>query len=234
MGYILLEGGAEFGGRMAEPDRQAIELAGGLNAPIRIIPAAAAPDNNHVRAGENGRRWFASLGAKDVAAVPLIDQRTANQPEIVAELHRTRLVYMLGGFPGHLATSLMGSASWQALLEVLEANGVVGGSSAGAMVLCEHLYDPYQGQITSGLGLLRNALILPHHNTVGAGWAQQLGTSLPGATLIGIDERTGMINNGENGGWRVYGQGAVAIYQSGNKRTFGAGQGFPLDGNLFA
>jgi len=28
MGYILLEGGAEFGGQMAEPDRQAIMLAG--------------------------------------------------------------------------------------------------------------------------------------------------------------------------------------------------------------
>jgi len=234
VGTILLEGGAEFGGRMAEPDRRAIELAGGLGAAIRIIPAAAAPDNNHQRAGENGRRWFTSLGAQDVAVVPLIDRRTADLPEVVAELRRARLVFMLGGFPGHLATSLAGSASWQALLEVLEANGVVGGSSAGAMVLCEHLYDPYQGQITSGLGLLRNALILPHHNTVGAGWAQQLGTSLPGATLIGIDERTGMINNGENGGWRVYGQGAVAIYQSGNKRTFGAGQGFPLDGSLFA
>ena len=29
-GHILLEGGAEFGGQMAAPDRRAIELAGGL------------------------------------------------------------------------------------------------------------------------------------------------------------------------------------------------------------
>ena len=45
MGYLLLEGGAEFGGRMREPDLKAIELAGGFDAPIRIIPTAAAPDN---------------------------------------------------------------------------------------------------------------------------------------------------------------------------------------------
>ena len=232
MGYILLEGGAEFGGRMAEPDRQAIELAGGLNAPIRIIPAAAAPDNNHVRAGENGRRWFASLGAKDVAAVPLIDQRTANQPEIVAELHRARLVYMLGGFPGHLATSLIGSASWQAILEVLDSGGVFGGSSAGAMILCEYLYDPYQGRIMPGLGLLPNSVILPHHNTFGANWAGQIGKILPDAALIGIDERTGMINDGAGGAWRAYGQGIVTIYQGKDRRTYSGGQEFPLFDSL--
>ncbi len=28
-GYLLLEGGAEFGGQMAEPDLRAIELAAG-------------------------------------------------------------------------------------------------------------------------------------------------------------------------------------------------------------
>ena len=62
MGYIVLEGGAEFGGEMAAPDRRALELAGGLDVPVSIIPTAAAPDNNHQRAGENGKRWFQSLG----------------------------------------------------------------------------------------------------------------------------------------------------------------------------
>jgi len=59
MGFILLEGGAEFGGRMADPDSQAMTLAGGPDVPIRIIPAAAAPDNNHQRAGQNGLDWLA-------------------------------------------------------------------------------------------------------------------------------------------------------------------------------
>ncbi len=76
MGYFLLAGGAEFperasglcGGRMSEPDLRAIELAGGFDAPICFIPTAAAPDNNHKRAGNNGIRWFQSLGAKQVLA----------------------------------------------------------------------------------------------------------------------------------------------------------------------
>jgi hypothetical protein len=46
MGFILLEGGAEFGGRMADPDRQAMMRAGGTDVPIRIVPAAAIYPGN--------------------------------------------------------------------------------------------------------------------------------------------------------------------------------------------
>ncbi len=96
MGYLLLEGGAEFGGRMRDPDLKAIELAGGSAAPIRIIPTAAAPDNNHQRAGNNGVRWFQSLGAKDVLSLPLIDKVSANEESITKSLRDAKLIYMLG------------------------------------------------------------------------------------------------------------------------------------------
>jgi cyanophycinase len=82
-GYLLLEGGAEFGGQMSEPDRRAMALAGGGDAPISIIPTAAAPDNNYRRAGNNGVNWFQSLGATNVAWLPLIDKASANDASIV-------------------------------------------------------------------------------------------------------------------------------------------------------
>ena len=37
MGFILLEGGAEFGGQMEVPDRLAIQLAGGPDALISYL-----------------------------------------------------------------------------------------------------------------------------------------------------------------------------------------------------
>src|SRR5512134_935848 len=165
MGYLLLEGGAEFGGRMRDPDLKAIELAGGFDVPIRILPTAAAPDNNHQRAGDNGVRWFRSLGAKDVTALALIDKVSANDASLVTSLRQAKLIYMLGGFTGYLAETLKGSAAWEAVLAAHEAGAVVAGSSAGAMVMCELYYDPSQGQIVAGLNLVRNAIILPHHNT---------------------------------------------------------------------
>src|SRR6187551_3444092 len=94
-GHILLAGGAEFGGRMAEPDLRAIELAGGLGARISIIPTAAAPDHNHERAGRNGARWFESLGARNVTALPLIDRASASSQAIVAALQESGLIYLL-------------------------------------------------------------------------------------------------------------------------------------------
>src|SRR5258708_14313379 len=70
-GYILLEGGAEFGGLMSEPDLPAIELAGGPDAPISIIPTAAAPHNNPQRAGPNALNWFKNLSPRQSQSLPL-------------------------------------------------------------------------------------------------------------------------------------------------------------------
>src|SRR5215212_2512888 len=128
-GHILLAGGAEFGGRMAEPDLRAIELAGGADARISIIPTAAAPDHNHERAGRNGVRWFESLGARNVAALPLIDRASADSAAMVAALRESRLIYLLGGFPHYLGQTLLGSASWQAIVAAYQAGAVVAGSS---------------------------------------------------------------------------------------------------------
>ena len=235
IGYLLLEGGAEFGGRMAEPDRRAIELAGGPGAPISIIPTAAAPDNNSQRAGNNGVRWFRSLGAEQVESLPLVDKPSANDQHIVATISQSRLIYMLGGFTGYLGETLKGSASWQAMLRAYESGAVIAGSSAGAMVMCQYYFDPGRGQVVEGLELVPNTCVLPHHNTFGKGWASRLSKLLPDVVLLGIDERTGMLDDGDEGrktGWRVYGQGAVTIYRHGQPTVFRAGESFKDDFKL--
>ncbi len=230
MGFLLLEGGAEFGGRMADPDQQAIMLAGGHDAAIRIIPTAAAPDNNDQRAGNNGVRWFQSLGATNVTSLPIIDNASANDESLAAELRVARLIYMLGGFPAYLAQTLAGSACWHAMQEAYQAGAVLAGSSAGAMALCEYLYDPQARKIVPGLGAVLGCCVLPHHNTFGKSWADQLSKLLPDATLLGIDERTGMLDDGTGHSWTVYGQSAVTIYAGGQARTYGAGEQFDLHG----
>jgi cyanophycinase len=228
-GYLLLEGGAEFGGQMSEPDRRAIELAGGPESPISIIPTAAAPDNNHQRAGRNGVNWFKSLGATHVESLPLIDKASANDPSIVNAISKSRLIYMLGGFTGYLGETLKNSASWQAMLQAYSDGAIIAGSSAGAMVMCQYYFDPSKRQVIEGLGLLPNTCVLPHHNTFGKGWAQQLASLLPGVVLLGIDERTGMIDDGQEGrkiSWRIYGQGAITLYRGGKPTAYRSGEHF--------
>ncbi len=229
-GFIVLEGGAEFGGQMAEPDQRAIELAGGLSAAIKIIPTAAAPDKNHQRAGRNGVNWFKSLGATQVEALPLIDKVSANDASISSALRSAHLIYLLGGFTGYLGQTLAGSKSWQAMQSAYEQGAVIAGSSAGAMVLCQHYFDPGTKRVTDGLGLVPNACVLPHHNTFGKGWVEQLAQQLPGVVLLGIDEQTGMISEGQHDSqsplWRVYGKGVVTLYHNGHPNVYKKGEQF--------
>ena len=197
---------------MSEPDLHAIALAGGVDARIVILPTAAAPDNNHNRAGGGGERWFRSLGASRVEVVPVIDAKSANDPALAARIATAKFIYLLGGFPRHLAETLLSSRVWRSALEAQAGGAVIGGSSAGAMVLCEHYFDPEEGGVLGGLALLSNCCVIPHHNRNGRDWMEKLSQLLPRALLIGIDEQTGMLND-DSGNWTVYGKGAVTLYR---------------------
>ena len=224
MGYLLLEGGAEFGGRMRDPDLCAIELAGGFDAPLRILPTAAAPDNNHRRAGNNGVRWFQGLGARNIESLLLINRASANDEKIANSLRFAKLIYLLGGFTHYLGQTLKDSLAWEACLDAYRSGAVIAGSSAGAMVMCEFYYDPGAGRVVEGLNLVRRALVLPHHNTFGRNWAPRLAKEFPHITLLGIDEQTGMIDDGEDNCWSVHGAGGVTLYHNGKVETYDAGR----------
>ncbi len=226
MGYLLLEGGAEFGGGMRNPDLKAMQLAGGSEAPIRIIPTAAAPDHNDQRAGNNGVRWFQSLGARDVLSLPIVNKVSAADERLAASLREAKLIYMLGGFTGYLGETLRESAAWDAVLRAYRAGAVVAGSSAGAMVMCEFYYDPNQGQVVNGLNLVKNAIVMPHYNTFGKSWASRL-LKISQMTLIGIDEQTGMLDDGA-GTWTVHGPGNVTLYRNRQIETHPSGTSFSV------
>ncbi len=223
MGYLLLEGGAEFNGCMIEADSRALVLAGGEDAAVDIIPAAAAPDNNHQRACQNGVEWFRRIGARNVVCRLLVDRYSAKNQELAEQLRSSRLVFLLGGFPSHLAQSLRGTHSWWSICSVYHAGGVIGGSSAGAMVLCEKFYDPFSQKVMAGLNLMPGICLIPHHNSTGFSWVKRLCHLLPDACMLGIDEETGIINDALDGGWTVYGSGTVVLYHQGNVKSYAAG-----------
>ncbi len=227
-GHLLLEGGAEFVGKMAEPDMRALELAGGWEARVSILPTAAAPDHNDRHAGQNGVRWFEQLGATHVSSLPLVDPASANLPSLAQALRDSRLIYLLGGFPRYLGETLANSSSWQAVLQAYAAGAVVGGSSAGAMVLCEHYYDPETQSIQPGLTLIPAICVIPHYDTFGNKWPSRLSTELPGVLLLGIDEQTGLLDDGPDGEWTVYGKGSVTLFKEDKAKTYRAGESLAL------
>ena len=131
-----------------------------------------------------------------------------------------------------LAPAVVGmDATGQAALDANADGAVLGGSSAGAMVLCQHLYDPQRQQAVPGLNVLPNACILPHHNAFGRNWAPRLREVLPGIVLIGIDEQTGMLGD-PAGSWTVHGAGRVTLYRTGTTETYSSGEEFTLGADI--
>ncbi len=213
MGGILLEGGAEFQGRMAEADRQAITLTGKNDMAVCILPTAAAPDSNHERAGKNGVRWFQFLGVKNVRSLPIIDTVSANDKFLAEFLTNADLIYLLGGFPAYLEKTLRGSLCWSAILDAYRRGATLAGSSAGAMVMCEWFLNPENGKIQPGLGVLPHVIVIPHHEDLGKQWLEMIQNKFPGVVVVGIDEQTGMIRKQEGDQWKVHGKGFVTVYQ---------------------
>ena len=229
MGTLLLEGGCEFQGKMEDPDREALALAGGKNANVVIIPTAAAADDNSKRAGNTAVKWFRTLGAKNISALPIIDKKSADDPELSAELDHSTLIYILGGFPGYLYDTLKETRSLDALLRAYEKGAILAGSSAGAMVLCEWYFDPAVKKITKGVGILKDTILIPHHDTFGHSWHSLYFDKISDIRCVGIDEQTGMINQDGNHRWTVYGKGRVTVYFKSIVITYGAGKTFQYE-----
>jgi cyanophycinase len=226
MGVLLLEGGCEFQGKMEEPDRKALVLAGGKNAKVVIIPTAAAPDNNSKRAGNIAMKWFRTLGARDIFSLPIIDKKSADDPELSAKLDGANLIYILGGFPGYLDHTLKESRCLNALLDAYDKGAVLAGSSAGAMVLCDWYFDPRVKEIKKGFGILKDTILIPHHNTFGHSWHSAYFDTISDIRCIGIDEQTGMMNQAERHQWTVYGKGGVTVYLKTSTASYTSGQTF--------
>ena len=94
--------------------------------------------------------------------------------------------------------------------------------------MCQFYYDPGTGNVNEGLALVPNTLVIPHHNTFGKSWSAQLLIRQPSLTLLGIDERTGMLRKGSTEDWQVLGQGSVTVYRKGKREEYQAGESFSL------
>ena len=117
---------------------------------------------------------------------------------------------------------LKDAPAWDALVAAWRDGGVLAGSSAGAMVLCDPMVDPRGGAFTVGLGLLTGMAVIPSHDH----WSEDAAhrtrkMSPPNLVLAGIDERTALIRSGD-GAWQVEGAGQVVVFRGGEPSDLAA------------
>jgi len=205
-GPLIVVGG---GGTGPEIIAKALELAGGRDAIVAVLPQSSAePD-----AGDSSVQMWLEAGAKAAAKVVFTDADAA------AALRRATLIWMPGGDQNRFMTAIAGTGLDDVIRERHRAGVAVGGTSAGAAVIAEAMFtgDADLKSLTAGatvtakgLGLWPEALIDQHF------LKRQRDNRLISAVLdhpalvgVGIDEATAVIV--KDGAFDVIGKSSVVV-----------------------
>jgi cyanophycinase len=218
-GWIVPIGGAEN----KENDRRILErfvrVSGGEAADIVVIPTAS-------RVHETGPRYeqvFRDIGARRVTVMDFDTRRDCQEPGRLQRIDEATGIFFTGGNQLRL-TTLLGGTPVAKVIRARNAHGVtVGGTSAGASILSEHMIasgDEGSAMIAGsvrlapGLGLTNRFIIDQHFRQ-----RDRLGRLLtalaynPFAVGIGLDEDTAAFI-GPDETIEVEGSGGVTIVDS--------------------
>lgn len=216
-GTLALVGGGEFS-EGCTFDAGLVEVANAEE--VLVLPTGAAYEHPQ-RSVEAAVSWFDRL-AVPARGLDVLARPDALDDDNAAVVRRSRFTYLVGGSPMHVRSVLKDTPVWEALVEAFANGGVLAGSGAGAMVLCDPMVDPRGGAFTLGLGLLTGVAVIPAHDHWSEDAAHRtLRMSPPSLVLAGIDERTALIRAAD-GSWRAEGAGSVAIFEGGTPADLSA------------
>jgi len=195
-GFIVPIGGAEDKEGAANILRRFIEVSGGKTARIVIIPTASKLEDT----GRRYEKLFRQLGADEAKALPLQTRADATKTEWLDYIEKANGIFVTGGNQLRLTTILGGTPVAKAIRRANARGVAVGGTSAGAAILSEHMiaygdegHTPHAGRVTlvPGFGLTNRIMIDQHFRQ-----RDRLGRLLsalaynPFAVGIGLDEDT--------------------------------------------
>jgi cyanophycinase len=216
-GTLFVVGGAEdrVGERVVL--REFVGLAGGAGARIAVVATASSLGPEILEAYDDA---FRALGA--AATVPLRphSRDEADDPALSEALADVDAIFMTGGNQLILAAVIAGTRFGAAIRAAYERGAVVGGTSAGASAVSEHMVafgdegdTPRQGTagLAAGLGLLSGVVIDQHFDQrTRYGRLLSLIARSPSLLGVGIDEDTAAVISGERM-LEVVGSGCVFI-----------------------
>ncbi len=222
-GPVMPIGGAEETEPGGEVLGRFVELAGGKNARIAIVPTAS---DDPQRSGEGYAKLFRELGAKKADWLRVEQRADANTEEALALLREATGIYITGGDQARLVRLLVGTLVMECI-RMRNADGViVAGTSAGASILSALMMAGGTGiggdsngaaarkgmvDVVAGFGLLQDIIIDQHFSQRGRmGRLLSVFAGTPGLVGIGLDEDTAVLIDRE-GTLEVLGSNMVTI-----------------------
>ena len=167
-GSLVIMGG---GGREVERIfGRFVELAGGKDAKVVIIPTAASSDRSYDYENHRTLRMAREkLGLTNASIVHTHDPAEADREEFAESIRTADGIWFTGGRQWRIADAYLGTRSEKAFHDVLQRGGVIGGSSAGATIQGSFLARGDTngnrlmiGDHQQGLGLISNCAIDQH------------------------------------------------------------------------
>lgn len=195
-----------------------IDLAGGPDAPIVVIPTASGGDSYDQY--WSGARMFREAGATDVTVLHTYDPEIADTDVFVKPIKAARGVWFGGGRQWRLADAYLNTKVHTELWALLERGGVIGGSSAGATIQGSYLArgdtktnTVMMGDHEEGLSFIKNVAIDQHLLKRNRQFdLMEIIQARPDLLGIGLDESTAIVVRGDT--FEVIGKSYVAIYDS--------------------
>lgn len=199
-----------------------VAAAGGKGARIAVIPTASSLGPEVV---EVYRAAFKAVGVEDVIEVRPTTRQEAHDPALVAQLEQATGIFMTGGNQLKLTSFITGTPVGDAIHAAYRRGAAVGGTSAGASILADHMIafgaggaTPKQrmSQLAAGLGLITGVIIDQHFEQRNRyGRLMSLVAQSPSLLGIGVDEDTAaVVHNGHL--LEVVGRGSVTILDGSN------------------
>lgn len=212
-GTLVIVGGGQLDQTIIE---RFIQLAGGTDAPIVVIPTAGEDDTYDQY--WSGLRTFKEAGATRLTVLHTRDRNVANTPEFAAPIHEARGVWFPGGRQWRLADAYLNTRVHEELKGVLTRGGVIGGTSAGATILGSYLVrgdtkgnTVMMGDHEVGFGFLKNVGIDQHLLRRNRQFdLLEVIERKPELLGIGIDENTAIVVHGDS--FEVIGRSYVVIF----------------------
>lgn len=192
---VWLQGGGEFSAGCRAMDADLVRRAAGR---IVVTALAGSRGRDYDTATANGVRHLRAVGGRDVVGAPDAREDVRGAVEAV---RTARLLVLPGGSPSRLLVALRTTPIGALVGDLLEADGLVMGASAGAMVLCQWTVLPDKRTsgglaVERGLALVPDVVVVPHWSggSSRGDWLRGIAAAVPeGAQVLGIPEESGVI-----------------------------------------
>lgn len=224
-GRVALVGSGEYLPEMSKFESELLQK-GGSDLFIQIPTAAGRESSSRLTYWQElGKSQAERIGAKQIF-LPVFTREDALRQDLAELIEGAGLIYLSGGDPHYLASTLIDTPIYDAIIRNWQSGSSLAGCSAGAMVLGPDIphFRKLKDEGDPGFGVVPHIRTIPHFNKffrwIPEAAAQRFMRAPEDICIVGIDEFTAIYTDDLNS-WSVIGEGKMHLLKGQNVGIYG-------------